>query len=86
MRDNLPGIRMTKIESTYLAWLDCRQAGIPDNSFEFFLQKGKVALNDGVEFGKGGEGFVRLNFACPRSTLTEALERMAKAFRTCGLV
>jgi nucleoside-diphosphate-sugar epimerase len=61
--------------------LDCRQAGIPGNPFEFFLQRGKVALNDGAEFGKGGEGFVRLNFACPRSTLTEAMKRMSEAFR-----
>jgi cystathionine beta-lyase len=82
LRDKLPGIRMTKMEGTYLAWLDCRQAGIPGNPFEFFLQKGKVALNDGVEFGKGGEGFVRLNFACSRKTLKEAMERMAEAFRT----
>jgi cystathionine beta-lyase len=73
---------MTKMEGTYLAWLDCRQAGIPGNAFEFFLQKGKVALNDGVEFGKGGEGFVRLNFACSRNTLQEAMERMAEALST----
>ncbi len=82
VRDKLPGIRMTKMQGTYLAWLDCRRAGIPDNPFEFFLQKGKVALNDGVEFGKGGEGFVRLNFACSRNTLKEAMERMAEALRT----
>ena len=82
VRDKLPGIRMTKMEGTYLAWLDCRQGGIPGNPFEFFLQKGKVALNDGVEFGKGGEGFIRLNFACSRDTLKEAMERMVEALRT----
>jgi cysteine-S-conjugate beta-lyase len=81
VRDKLSGIRMTKMEGTYLAWLDCRQAGIPGNPFDFFLQKAKVGLNDGVEFGKGGEGFVRLNLACPRNTLREALERMAEALR-----
>jgi cystathionine beta-lyase len=54
VRDKLSGIRMTKMEGTYLAWLDCRQAGIPGNPFDFFLQKAKVGLNDGVEFGKGG--------------------------------
>lgn len=79
--DKLPGIRMTKMEGTYLAWLDCRRAGILGNPFEFFLQKAKVALNDGIEFGKGGEGFVRLNFACSRKTLTEALDRMAEALK-----
>ncbi|MDP2975052.1 MAG: hypothetical protein Q8N45_02445, partial [Anaerolineales bacterium] len=50
--------------------------GSPD---EFFLKKAKVALNDGATFGLGGEGFVRLNFGCPRSTLMQALERMKAA-------
>jgi len=76
---HLPGINMGKPEATYLAWLDCRQAGIPGNPHEFFLEKAKVALNDGPPFGRGGEGFVRLNFACPRSTLEEALKRMKNA-------
>jgi cysteine-S-conjugate beta-lyase len=75
----LPGVSMTKPEATYLAWLDCRQANIDGNPHEFFLQQAKVALNDGASFGRGGEGFVRLNFACPRATLTDALERMEKA-------
>lgn len=79
--DKLHGVRMTRMEGTYLAWLDCRQAGIPGNPFQFFLKEAKVALNDGAEFGRGGEGFVRLNFACPRKTLTEALDRMFFALR-----
>ena len=74
LKEKLPEIRMTKMEGTYLAWLDCRKAGIPGNPFEFFLREGKIALNDGSEFGRGGQGFVRLNFACPRKTLTEALD------------
>jgi len=73
---------MGKPEGTYLAWLDCREAGIPGNPFEFFLKEAKVALNDGVAFGKGGQGFVRLNFGCPRSTLVEALDRMKTALIT----
>jgi len=77
-----PGIRMTRMEATYLAWLDCRKAPIPGNPFEFFLKHAKVALSDGREFGKGGEGFVRLNFACPRKTLKEALDRMRDALKT----
>lgn len=71
----LPGIRMTKPEGTYLAWLDCRELKL-DNPFEFFLKNARVALNDGQAFGTGGTGFVRLNFGCPRSTLEEALRRM----------
>ena len=56
--------------------------GIPGNPFEFFLKEAKIALNDGVAFGKGGQGFVRLNFGCPRSTLEEALGRMKTALMT----
>ena len=77
----LPGVRMTRMEATYLAWLDCRGAGISGNPFQFFLKEAKVALNDGTEFGRGGEGFVRLNFACPRNMLEEALERMSGALK-----
>jgi len=79
--EKLPEISMTRMEATYLAWLDCRKSGIPGNPFEFFLKEAKVALNDGKEFGKGGEGFVRLNFACPRKLLQEALERMSGALK-----
>jgi cystathionine beta-lyase len=78
---NLPGLRLTRMEGTYLAWLDCRGSGIPGTPFEFFLKEAKVALNDGAEFGKGGGGFVRLNFACPRKILQEALERMKHALK-----
>lgn len=77
----LPGIRMTQMEATYLAWLDCREAEIPGNPFDFFLRHARVALSDGCEFGKGGKGFVRLNFACPRKTLEEALNRMRDALK-----
>lgn len=75
----LPGVRMSKPEGTYLAWLDCRNSAIQGNPGEFFLREARVALNEGVSFGKGGEGFARLNFACSRETLVEALERMKKA-------
>ncbi len=79
VRTQLPGVRMGKPEGTYLAWLDCRDAGIPGKPCEFFLQNAQVALNDGATFGRGGEGFVRLNFGCPRSTLIEALDKMKPA-------
>jgi bifunctional pyridoxal-dependent enzyme with beta-cystathionase and maltose regulon repressor activities len=78
--DHLPGITMTKPEGTYLAWLDCRGAKLPkDDPSTFFLERAKVALNDGAMFGMPGRGFARLNFACPRTLLTEALERMRGA-------
>jgi cysteine-S-conjugate beta-lyase len=83
VKRELKGINLTFPEATYLAWLDCnepiRAGKIHGSPFDFFLKQAKVALNDGVEFGSGGEGFVRLNFGCPRKTLTEALERMKAA-------
>ena len=78
----LPGVSMVPPEGTYLAWLSCRGAGISDNPHQFFLEQARVALNDGAVFGQGGEGFVRLNFACPRSVLGEALDRMRAALAT----
>ncbi len=81
VKENLPSLAMTRIEGTYLAWLNCRQSGIKGNPFRFFLKNAAVALNDGADCGKGGEGFVRLNFACPRATLVEGLDRMATALR-----
>jgi cystathionine beta-lyase len=78
----LPGVRMTRMEATYLAWLDCRDAGISGEPFDFFLKEAGVALNPGTEYGAGGEGFVRLNFGCPRSVLAEAIDRMAEALKS----
>jgi cystathionine beta-lyase len=76
---HMPGIKCQRPEGTYLAWLDCREASIPGDPQQFFLERARVALNDGATFGAGGEGFVRLNFGCPRATLAEALERMRAA-------
>lgn len=86
VRTRMPGVRMTKPEATFLAWLDCRDTGIPEGQtpHEFFLDGARVALNEGASFGSGGEGFVRLNFGCPRATLTEALERMEGALLAVG--
>lgn len=84
VRDSLPGISIPDVEGTYLAWLDCREAGIEGSPYEFFLKQARVALQDGPSFGASGEGFVRLNFGCPRSTLTEALERMRRALLERG--
>jgi cystathionine beta-lyase len=80
VRSNFPKIEMGVPEGTYLAWLDCRKAGVPGHDpFTFFLEAGRVAFNDGKTFGRGGEGFVRLNFGCPRALLEQGLERMTTA-------
>lgn len=77
--EEMPGVRMHKSESTFLAWLDCRQTGISGNLQEFFINNADVAVNDGVSFGKGGDGFVRFNFGCPRQRVIKALSQMKAA-------
>jgi cystathionine beta-lyase len=81
VHEQIPSIRMTRVEATYLAWLDCRETGIK-NPVEFFLKNARVALSDGAEFGKGGENFVRMNFACPRKKMLQALDQMKNALKT----
>jgi cysteine-S-conjugate beta-lyase len=79
VQEELPGIQMAKPEGTYLAWLDCRGANLPESPQKFFLDHARVAMNDGAAFGKIGEGFTRFNFGCPYSMMMEALERMKNA-------
>jgi cysteine-S-conjugate beta-lyase len=76
----LPGVVVAPPEATYLAWLDCRSAApAAADPYTFFLERARVALNDGMAFGPGGAGFVRLNFGCPRPLLAQGLERMRAA-------
>lgn len=75
--EELPGVTTTHVEATYLAWLDARGSGFADPA-RAFRQAG-VALSDGADFG--APGYLRLNSACPRVTLEEALERMRRAVR-----
>ncbi len=82
VQEHLPMLRTTIPEGTFLAWLDCSATGIIGNQHDFFLNQAKVALNDGQRFGQGGTDFVRLNFGCSRSTLTQALMQMKFALAT----
>ncbi len=75
VEEELAPMTTTHVEATYLAWLDARGLGLPDPA-RAFRQAG-VALSDGADFG--APGWVRLNFACPRSTLREALARLRSA-------
>ncbi len=77
----LPAARVTCPEATYLLWLDCRDLGLEGTPSDFFLKHAKVAVNDGKWFGEGGEGFVRINYGCPRTTLMQGLEQMVAAIR-----
>lgn len=81
VQNRLPGIQMFRPEATFLAWLDCRQSNIQGNPQTFFLEQASVAFNDGADFGKGGEGFVRLNFGCQQSVLKKALDQMEVALQ-----
>jgi len=78
----MPQLHMVAPEGTYLAWIDCRGAQLPQSPYTFFLERARVAFNDGAAFGPGGEGFIRLNFGCPRSLLLEGLDRMRAALET----
>ncbi|HEY9151815.1 MAG TPA: MalY/PatB family protein [Anaerolineales bacterium] len=77
--ENMPDVRLTVPDATYLAWLDFSSYKLKKSPYDFFLKKAKVALSDGKIFGKGSEEYVRLNFGCPRSTLEQGLERMRKS-------
>ena len=75
--ERLPGVVYTRPSAGYLAWLDFRAAGLGDDPAGRILAEARVALNDGAEFGLGGAGFARLNFACAPDTLTRAVDRIA---------
>jgi cystathionine beta-lyase len=80
----IPDLRVLPPEGTYMAWLDCRELGLPADPFNFFLEHARVALTGGKEFGAPGKGFVRINFATSRAILLEILERMAAAVEKRG--
>jgi len=76
--ENFPRIRTTSPAATYLSWFDCTGLQL-ESPQKFFLERAKVALNDGVVFGTGGDKFVRFNFGAPRALVIEALEHMKAA-------
>jgi cystathionine beta-lyase len=76
---HLPGVTMHLPEATYLAWLDLRGAGLGDEPAKALLERAKVGLNEGMTFGRGGAGHVRLNFATSSEILTQGLERIRAA-------
>lgn len=81
---HIKGIKVIQPEGTYLVWLDCRELGMDTKGLQEFMGKqAKVAVNQGHVFGPGGEQFIRLNMACPRSLIEEGLERIAKAVSSC---
>lgn len=74
---NLPQFPVTTLEGTYLVWIDCRNTGqTSDEITRQLFKEARVLLNSGTMYGAAGEGFVRLNIACPRSRVEDALNRM----------
>jgi cystathionine beta-lyase len=80
LKKNLPQIKLIEPEGTYLIWLDFRALGLPGEKLEHLIvHEAKLWLDSGAIFGKDGEGFERINIACPRAVLEEALTRIAGA-------
>lgn len=73
-------IKVTPIEATYLAWLDCRGIGLRDKALRtFFVKEAKLGLNAGISFGREGSGFMRLNFAVSRAKMSQIIKQLEKA-------
>ena len=80
VRENLKGVKLIPMEATYLAWLDFNGTSLTPAQIEDIVRKkARLWLNNGILFGKSGEGFQRLNLACPRCILAEALNRLKMA-------
>lgn len=76
VKDHLPAVKVHRPQGTYLAWLDLRDTGLGDEPAKVLAERAKVGLNEGADFGRGGSGFVRLNFATSPEILGQALERL----------
>ena len=80
LKENLPQIKPLRPQASFLVWLDCRGLRLQHDALvHLFVDEAGLALNDGEMFGKGGEGFMRMNIASPRAVLREALGRLKDA-------
>ncbi len=80
LRERIPQIRLVEPQGTYLVWLDCKALGLGDKALDDLIIRGaKLWLDAGTMFGQGGSGFQRVNIACPRSLLKQALEQLESA-------
>lgn len=83
LAERLPALKLIRPEGTYLAWIDCRELGLlPAELKRLFFSEARVYFDEGHIFGPEGDGFERINIACPRATLITALERMEQALRS----
>ena len=80
LREKLPDIALIEPEGTYLVWLDLRKLGLTEQQQrQLIVQDAKLWLDTGTLFGQGGEGFERINIACPRATIEQAMQRLERA-------
>ena len=80
LREKLPEIALIEPEGTYLVWLDLRKLGLTEQQQrQLIVQDAKLWLDTGTLFGQGGEGFERINIACPRTTIEQAMQRLEHA-------
>lgn len=80
LEKNIPKVKLIEPEGTYLLWLDCRELGLGSEELEeLILHTAGLWLDRGAMFGEAGEGFERMNVACPRSVLKQALEQLREA-------
>ncbi|MBU5675707.1 pyridoxal phosphate-dependent aminotransferase [Alkaliphilus sp. MSJ-5] len=78
--ENIPKIKPNVPDATYLVWLDCRELGMSNEELrDFMIQKAGLGLNEGCSFGRSLSGYMRLNAACPRSILEQALKQLKEA-------
>ncbi|MGL4798258.1 MAG: MalY/PatB family protein [Cellulosilyticaceae bacterium] len=82
IEERMPKVKVVDLEGTYLMWLDFRAYGLSDEDLDWrMIYEAGVWLDKGGLFGEAGKGFQRINLACPRSILTEALKKIADAFQ-----
>jgi cysteine-S-conjugate beta-lyase len=79
LREHLPAVGYSRPQASFLAWLDCRALGLGDDPAAVFLDRGRVAVGHGPDFGRQGSGFVRLNIGTSPALIAEAVRRMASA-------
>lgn len=80
LREKLPDIALIEPDGTYLVWLDLRKLGLTEQQQrQLIVQDAKLWLDTGTLFGQGGEGFERINIACPRATIEQAMQRLERA-------
>ncbi|NOY38528.1 MAG: putative C-S lyase [Chlorobi bacterium] len=82
LENEIPRVRISPVEATYLLWLDFRELNMTTGELNSMLtRKAKLGLNDGTIFGQGGVGFQRMNVACPKSIVEQAMENLKKAIQ-----